>query len=62
MWQEVSYIMIALKLPGVTANLMAKIQPLKALAALLLAACVSHGESCLLVHPGDGLLGCESGL
>lgn len=50
---------IALKLPGVTANLMAKIEPPKAPAALLLAGCVSHGESCLLVRPGHGLLGCN---
>lgn len=54
--------MIALKLPRVTANLMAKIQPPKALAALPLTGCVSHGKSCLLVHPGHGLLGCKSGL
>lgn len=54
--------MFALKLPRVMANLMAKIQPPKAPAALPLAGCVSHGESWLLVHPGHGLLGCKSGL
>lgn len=54
--------MIALKLPGVTANLMAKIQPPKTPATLPFTGCISHGESCLLVHPGHSLFGCESGL
>jgi len=43
-------------------NLMAKIQPPKAPAALPLAGCVRRGESSLLVHPGHGLLSWESGL
>lgn len=53
--------MTALKLPGVMANLMVKIDPPKVQAVHPLTGCISHSKSCLLLLQGHGLPSCELG-